>query len=249
MSSALTIFITGANQGLGFEAAKLLSKCSNVRLFIGGRRANAIKEAVEAIRTAPGCVAKVEDGVIIDISRDDSIKAAVADVEKRLGPDAGLDVLVNNAAIVVRGKRETHGLRAVLEETYAVNVFGTACTSDLFLPLLKKSTAPNCPRVVNVSSTRGSLTITTSPEDKLPPSIYEASKTALNALTSMFAKENPGIHAVSICPGFNRTNLNNFHEAAAVLEGGDGPKTIADFALEKKGKSGGYYNKDGELPW
>lgn len=60
----------------------------------------------------------------------------------------------------------TLGLRAVLQQTFAVNAFGVACTTDAFLPLLKKSTSP---RVVNVSSSAGSLGVTSKPDYTFRP--------------------------------------------------------------------------------
>ena len=94
MSTTLTILITGANQGLGFEAAKCLSKHAHVRLFLAGRRSGPLKDAVDTIRTGSGCTAKVEDGLVMDISDDESIKSGVVEMEKQLGPGKGLDVLV-----------------------------------------------------------------------------------------------------------------------------------------------------------
>ncbi|KAF7967060.1 hypothetical protein HWV62_35953 [Athelia sp. TMB] len=250
MSTTLTILITGANQGLGFEAAKCLSKHAHVRLFLAGRRSSPLKDAVDTIRTGSDCRAKVEDGVVMDISDDESIKAGVAEVEKQLGPGKGLDVLVNNAGIAIESSLLTRSLREVLQDTYAVNAFGTACTTDFFLPLLKRSTAPDCPRVVNVSSAAGSLGMTTRPDYSFRPVIaYGTSKTALNGLTVALARMHPEIHAVCVCPGYNKTNLNSYAAGAADLEGGVGAKLIAEYALEKKGKSAGFYNRDGEVPW
>src|ERR1700733_4514946 len=63
----------------------------------------------------------------------------------------------NNAGVTFDREIETLGLRAAMEKTYAVNVFGVAVTSDSFLPLLKKSTVG--PRIVNVGSGVGSLSV------------------------------------------------------------------------------------------
>lgn len=90
--SALTVLITGSNQGLGFETARQLSKNSNIRLFISGRNSARVQEALEKITKEEGCKATV-DSVIIDVASDESIKAGFTEVEGKLG-GAGLDVLV-----------------------------------------------------------------------------------------------------------------------------------------------------------
>jgi NAD(P)-dependent dehydrogenase (short-subunit alcohol dehydrogenase family) len=88
----LTVLITGSNQGLGFETARQLSKRSDVHLFLSGRNPERVQEALEKISEEEGCKAII-DSVIIDVSDDDSIKAAVKEVEAKVG-SAGLDVLV-----------------------------------------------------------------------------------------------------------------------------------------------------------
>lgn len=92
MSTTTTILITGANQGLGFETARQLSKQSNVHLFMSGRDSAKVQEAHAKITTEDGCQATV-DTVIIDVSDDETIKAAVEEVTSKL-KGAALDVLV-----------------------------------------------------------------------------------------------------------------------------------------------------------
>jgi NAD(P)-dependent dehydrogenase (short-subunit alcohol dehydrogenase family) len=91
-SQKLTILITGSNQGLGYETARQLSKHPHVHLFLSGRNTERVQQALESISKENGCKA-VLDSVIIDVSDDDSIKAAAKEVEAKLG-DAALDVLV-----------------------------------------------------------------------------------------------------------------------------------------------------------
>ena len=47
-------------------------------------------------------------------------------------------------------------------------------------------------------------------------------------------------------PGYNATNLNNYH---GTMDPRDGCKVIVSAALEKGGKSGVFFNKDGEVQW
>jgi NAD(P)-dependent dehydrogenase (short-subunit alcohol dehydrogenase family) len=167
----LTVLITGSNQGLGYETARQLSKHSHIHLFISGRNPERLQEALEKISNEDGCKAVVHT-VVMDVSDDDSIKAAVKEVEAKVGSD-GLDVLVvsslahslvkikglinpqNNSGITKEQEVPTRGLRTVFQEVFAVNVFGAAVTADAFLPLLKRSKSG--PRIVNISSGLGSI--------------------------------------------------------------------------------------------
>lgn len=91
-SNTISILITGSNQGLGYEAALQLSKHAHVHLIISGRNASRVEEALVKIKKDAGCQAKVQS-VVIDVSDDGSIQAAVAEVEKLLDGKP-LDVLV-----------------------------------------------------------------------------------------------------------------------------------------------------------
>ncbi|KAG8848095.1 hypothetical protein FRB96_001282 [Tulasnella sp. 330] len=244
-SNTLSIFITGSNQGLGYEAALQLSKHAHVNLFISGRDPARVEEALGKITKDEGCQAKVQS-VIIDVSNDDSIQAGVAEVERLLAGQP-LDVLVNNSGIYVG----FDDLRRTFLETYTVNVFGAACTATAFLPLLKQSKQAGGGRILNISSGLGSITRMADPNTKVAFTsdqlmVYNSSKSALNSITCSLATTNRDLHAVALCPGFNATNLNGFK---GVMDPKDGAKIIVEHALEKKGKSPGYYSKDGEVPW
>ncbi|KAJ6468890.1 short chain oxidoreductase [Mycena sanguinolenta] len=84
---------------------------------------------------------------------------------------------------------------------------------------------------------------------QVPPRIWFL-QTALNMLIVQWAQRerenNSGIRVVSICPGYNATNLNNY---AGTMSPADGCKVIVKAALEREGKSGVFIHKDGEYPW
>lgn len=92
MSTPTTILITGANQGLGFETARQLSKQPNVHLFLAGRDLTKLQEARTKITAEEGYQATV-DTVTIDVADDASIKAGVKEIQSKLR-GAALDVLV-----------------------------------------------------------------------------------------------------------------------------------------------------------
>ncbi|KAG8979628.1 hypothetical protein FRB93_010022 [Tulasnella sp. JGI-2019a] len=240
-ADTLIILITGSNQGLGYEAALQLSKYPYVHLFISGRDTSRVEEALAKIK-GKGCKAKVQS-VIIDVSNDDSIRAAVSEVEKHLAGEP-LDVL-NNSGVSLSGD----DLRKVFLDTYAVNVFGAVCTANAFLHLLKKSKQAGGGRILNISSELGCVTQMADPNGQYSRThlmAYNSSKSALNAITVTLGMLHQDLHVVAITPGYNATNLNGY---SGPMNPKDGAKIIVEYSLRKKGKSPGYYNKDGELPW
>ncbi|KIM87469.1 hypothetical protein PILCRDRAFT_3924 [Piloderma croceum F 1598] len=242
----LAILITGSNQGLGFETARHLSKHPHIHLFISGRNPSRVQEAQENITKEEDCKAVI-DNVVIDVSDDASIKAGVKEVEAKLN-GAALDVLVNNAGVGFDRQIETLGLRTAMEKTYATNVFGVAVISESFLPLLKKSTVG--PRIVNVGSGVGSLSLMSKKNwisDNLSFIAYNSSKAALSSITCTLAMKNPDIHVTVLNPGSNATNINNF---TGTMDPKDGSMLIVQHALERTGKSPGFYTTGGEdLGW
>lgn len=111
-----------------------------------------------------------------------------------------LDVLVNNAGVSHLGKPgrsveeivESGRLSvASLDDVRAVfetNVFGVIAVTQAMLPLLREAPAA---RIVNVSSSVGSLTLNSDPKNPQRSifGAYSSSKTALNAVTVAFAVE------------------------------------------------------------
>ncbi|KAJ7502631.1 short-chain dehydrogenase/reductase SDR [Mycena galericulata] len=237
MSHAIrSILVTGANQGLGMHTVRQLGATPNVLIFMGSRKLAAAEEARSIFESeihASSTVVPVQ----LDITDSASMKNAHLFIFNHLqGINlTGLDVLINNAGI----------FSFSFEEVYPVNVFGTAAITAAIRPLLNTNGA-----ILNISSILGSSSWYKQqpPTDTLPA--YASSKAALNSLTIMWAleeeKKGSGIRVVSICPGYNATNLNNYKGAT---DPADGCKVIVRAALEKEGRTGVYFNKDGDLVW
>jgi NAD(P)-dependent dehydrogenase (short-subunit alcohol dehydrogenase family) len=125
--------------------------------------------------------------VALDVLDDASVNAA----RETIAAAGGLDVLVNNAGILGSTSPVAETTVEDLRHVYETNVFGVVRVSQAFLPLLEASAAPV---VVNVSSGMGSLGRTTDPdrvESKIVGLPYTSSKSALNMLTSQYAKAYP----------------------------------------------------------
>ncbi len=140
---------------------------------------------------------------------------------------------------------------APLEDVRAIfetNVFGVINVTQAMLPLLRE--APSA-RIVNVSSSSGSLTLNSDRANPHRPMFryYSASKTALNAVTLAFAieLEAAGIKVNAACPGFTATALNDFRGTRTVEEGAREAVRLALIGAD--GPTGTFSNDDGPVPW
>ncbi|MDP4097607.1 SDR family oxidoreductase [Paenibacillus sp. P96] len=239
------ILITGANKGIGFETARQLGLQGHT-IFVGARNMERGTEAEAKLR-AEGINASF---IEVDVTDQATIDAAAQKIDEQYGK---LDVLINNAGGGV-GKFEeivvpsTTPLEA-LKGTFELNVFGVFAMMKTMLPLLRKSEAG---RIVNLSSGLGSLTLQSDPafeyyDHKIL--VYNASKTAVNALTVHFAYElkDTNIKVNSADPGFTATDLNGFTGIRTVEQATNVVVQLA--TLPKDGPTGGFFDENGPLPW
>ena len=132
--------ITGANKGLGYEAAKRLV-AEGHEVWVGARNTKLGEEAAQSLNPR---------FVQLDVTDDASVEAAAALVAET----GGLDVLVNNAGIADRTPVVDTAAADVLR-VLETNVLGPVRVLRAFTPVLEASRSPV---VVNVSSGVGSLT-------------------------------------------------------------------------------------------
>jgi NAD(P)-dependent dehydrogenase (short-subunit alcohol dehydrogenase family) len=243
--------VTGANQGIGLQIAKDLA-AHGFTVLVGSRN-------LERGEAAAKEVGRDARALQLDVTNQASIAAAAERIRKELGR---LDVLVNNAAISNTGKQPgmsvqeyaklTRPSNVSLDEVRAIwdtNVFGVLAVTQAMLPLLREAPAA---RIVNVSSGVGSLTRNSDPayayRSIFGPG-YAASKTALNAMTLAMAieLESTGIKVNAACPGYTKTNLNNYSGTRTVEEGAHEPVRLA--LLGPDGPTGTFSNEEGPLPW
>jgi NAD(P)-dependent dehydrogenase (short-subunit alcohol dehydrogenase family) len=236
MSESTIALVTGANKGLGRETVRRLAELGWT-VLLGSRSAERGAEAAAAL---DGDVVPI----VIDVTDDASVAAAAKEVDARFGR---LDVLINNAGIIGgMASAEEAGpveMRAALE----TNVVGPVRVTREFLPLLRRSAAP---RIVMVSSGMGSLAITTDParfESTLVGLHYPASKAALNMVTTQYAKALPGFRVNAADPGYTATDLNFNQGTQTVQEGTDAIVALATVAPD--GPTGGFFDRNGVVPW
>jgi len=232
--------ITGANKGIGFEVAKILLD-KGVSVVIGSRNLEKGKQAAKDLRN------ENVSFVQIDITDEKSIENAKNTISKEYGK---LDILINNAGIWLDfGVPMLEVSMEDIEKTFKVNTFGVIATIKHFLPLIKKSDEG---RIVNVSSGLGSLTQSADPNYEYYPYkslAYNTSKSALNALTILFAYElkETNIKINSADPGYCSTDLNGKTGPRTPKQGA---KVIVELAtLVKSGSTCGFFDENGSIEW
>jgi NAD(P)-dependent dehydrogenase (short-subunit alcohol dehydrogenase family) len=245
MKSAL---VTGANKSIGFEVARQLAQ-KGIYVYLGSRNLENGREAVNKL-LAEG-LSNV-DAIQLDITDDESVKNARTEIGKKTKT---LDILINNAGIY--GGYPQGALDTTIDQfkaAYDANVYGVVRVTQAFIDLLKKSFEP---RIVNVSSSQGSITLHSDPTYKYydyKAAAYLSSKSAMNMYTVVLAYElkesNFKINAV--CPGYTKTDFNGHRGLGSVEVAG---KRIIKYALiDKDGPTGKFFSEEnnpetGEVPW
>jgi NAD(P)-dependent dehydrogenase (short-subunit alcohol dehydrogenase family) len=245
MKSAL---VTGANKSIGFEVARQLAQ-KGIYVYLGSRNLEYGRAAVNTL-LAEG-LSNVE-AIQLDITDDESVKNARTEIGKKTKT---LDILINNAGIY--GGYPQGALDTTIDQfkaAYDANVYGVVRVTQAFIDLLKKSFEP---RIVNVSSSQGSITLHSDPTYKYydyKAAAYLSSKSAMNMYTVVLAYElkesNFKINAV--CPGYTKTDFNGHRGPGSVEDAG---KRIIKYALiDKDGPTGKFFSEEnnpetGEVPW
>ena len=234
-----TALITGANKGLGRETARRLAE-QGWTVLLGARDAERGRAAAADLAAGGADVRFVP----LDVTDDDSAGAAADEVARTVGH---LDVLVNNAGIIGPLVEPTATTPADFLAAFGVNLLGPVRVTRAFLPLLEKA---DLPRIVMVSSGMGSLAVTTDSdrfESTLHGLVYPSSKAALNMVTTQYAKALPGWKVNAVDPGYTATDLNGHRGDQTVEEGATA--IVAMATLGADGPTGGFFDKDGPVPW
>lgn len=198
-----TVVVTGGNSGIGFETAAALG-AMGARMLITARNAGRGEAAVTMLTQRLGGAGAVEL-VVFDLADLSSVRAGAAEILQRC---PRLDVLVNNAGLILTDRAETVD---GFEATFGINHLGPFLLTNLLRDRLVES-APA--RVVNVASTAHNQARKGMPFDDLqstqkyaPMRVYGESKLANILFTSELARrlEGTGVTANSLHPGTVRT--------------------------------------------
>lgn len=241
MAEARIALVTGAARGLGLAIARGLARRGQ-RVHLSARDAGRAARAAQAL-TAEGLEVRP---LALDVADAASIAAAVAHLTRTEGR---LDVLVNNAGVLLDEPHDALSVPLdVLRTTLEVDLVGPWALLQACAPLLRRGRSP---RVVNVSSTAGSLhdlAAGTQPGAWGPPA-YCTAKAALNAFTVLAARAlaRDRVLVNACCPGWVRTDMGGPDATLSPEEGADTPLWLTD--LPDDGPTGGFFSERAPHPW
>ncbi|WP_030798648.1 SDR family oxidoreductase [Streptomyces sp. NRRL S-337] len=250
MNETMITLVTGANKGIGRQIAAQLGALGH-SVVVGARNTELGQKAATELRESGADATSV----MLDVTDPDSAAAAAAEIEARYGR---LDALVNNAGISVPpgsdlgDQRPSTADMDVLRAVFETNYFGVIAVTNAMLPLLRRSASP---RIVNVSSSVGSLNINadlkgTDGPPLMPVSAgYVTSKTALTALTLQYAWDllAEDIKVNAVCPGYVATDLNGHRGHRTPAEGAVAAVRMATIGAD--GPTGTFTDDEGPAPW
>lgn len=246
MANKRIALVSGANRGLGFEISRQLA-AQGYTVIMGSRDIAQGEAAAETLRGSGAELHVVQ----IDVTDPATIAAAVDMIAERFGV---LDVLVNNAGVLLEpwGTLPSETTSEQMRATFEVNYFGLFEMTRACLPLMQNSSAG---RIVNMSSDMASLGTIDDPNSVVyavwAPA-YQASKSAVNALTVLFAKQlkDTRIKVNSASPGWARTSMGGDEAPLSAAEGADTAVWLA--TLPEDGPSGAFFSSSrsrGAIEW
>ena len=192
--------VTGGNKGIGFEIAKALA-AQGLTVVLGSRDVMRGEQAAASLRAALGL--QHVSAERLDLTDAGSWALCVAAIEAKHGR---LDVLCNNAAIcfndpTLYGAVAHTPFEGQADITVRTNFTGTLGVTRACLPLLRASSSP---RVINLASSAGRLSILSSksPEKAAAVTAPGLTLAALEGLLAAFVADvQAGVHASRGWPG------------------------------------------------
>ena len=227
--------ITGSNRGIGLELTRQLLK-RGWRVFATCRnRISAVK-----LNELGGDYQSQVSIIQLDVSDPTSIESSFETISEQT--DA-LDLLINNAGIQLSNDQISTLKIDEMEQTFLINSISPMLVCQRYLKLLQVGESP---RIVNISSLRGSLAWY---EDSRFYS-YSASKAALNMMTKRLSFETKayGIITIVIHPGWVKTDMGGLGAKLTMEESVRGMLHVIDnLTMKDNGKFLGWDGK--EVPW
>ena len=202
------VLVTGCSSGIGWATAERLAR--------GGWTVYATARDVEAIAPLEAFGCRL---LPLDVTEEDSMRAAVEEVERMEG---AVGVLVNNAGYSQSGAVEEVPMEKVRRQ-FETNGFGLVRLCQLALPGMRRQ---GFGRIVNLSSMGGRLTFPGG-------GFYHASKYAVEALSDAlrFEVRGFGVEVVVVEPGLISTGFAR--TAVGSMGQGDGPYASFDAGVAR----------------
>jgi NAD(P)-dependent dehydrogenase (short-subunit alcohol dehydrogenase family) len=232
MDNQKIAIVTGANRGIGFEICRQLGR-AGFKVILTARNTQKGNDAAQQL---------VSEGldIVFEPLEVGNEESTIQFAQRIKANYPVLDVLVNNAGILPNTNNIEHVQIDELKQVFDTNFFGPAMLIQNLLPLLKKSKDA---RIINLSTGMGAFN-----EMGAGYTAYRTSKTALNSLTAVVAKDLAGtnIKINSMCPGWVRSDMGGAGAPRSLEKGAD---TALWLATEPTIKSGGFYRDRKSINW
>ncbi|KAL8769914.1 MAG: hypothetical protein Q9194_005301 [Teloschistes cf. exilis] len=224
MASPTVAIVTGANRGIGKAICQVLVSTNQepLVLYAASRKG----QDLGLTSTSPKTQLKYPQ---LDISDRSSIESLANMIQQE---HAHVHVLINNAGVNLDQEYSPANVKTTLETNYR----GTLIMCQTFIPLLSKNGRIVNVSSTGSSLSGYSKEIQDrfrNPDMKLPdleqmmheyqeaadrgtesrlgwkPQAYGVTKAAINAMTAVLARENPGLTINACCPGWVDTDMGN----------------------------------------
>jgi NAD(P)-dependent dehydrogenase (short-subunit alcohol dehydrogenase family) len=212
-TKATTVLITGASSGIGLAAARLFAE-EGFRVFGTSRRHHADGDGIEMLE--------------LDVANDGSVHRCVGEVLTRAGQ---IDVLVNNAGVLLQGFFAEETAMEDARRIFETNFFGVVRMTNAVLPSMRFHRQG---RIINV----GSLAAWVGEPGE---AFYSASKHALAGYTEALHHEvwPLGLHVSLVEPGAFMTNIyQDSPTIQATIADYDAPREAARRTLHEAARHG-----------
>ncbi|EGT55792.1 hypothetical protein CAEBREN_23200 [Caenorhabditis brenneri] len=154
-----TIMVTGANRGIGLGLVRHFLEYDGIELIVATCRNPERADELHMLRTD-----KRLHVIGLDVDDDESIKKVFKEVEALVATN-GLNVLINNAGILLPYEVDGQICRKTMLKQLETNSVSQAIVTQTFLPLLKKASMTvdseevriDRAAIINISSTMASI--------------------------------------------------------------------------------------------
>jgi NADP-dependent 3-hydroxy acid dehydrogenase YdfG len=194
--------VTGASSGIGAATARAFAS-EGAAVALGARRADRLTDLAKEIESGGGSAHALE----VDITDEQATREFVASAAEKMG---GLDIIVNNAGVMLLGAIEgadSENWRRMVE----VNVLGLMYATDAAMPLIREAGGGN---IVNIASTAGRVA-------HAGAGAYNLTKFGVVGFSEALRQEalHSGIRVTIVEPGMVDTELQGHNEDPAAVEG------------------------------